>query len=76
MQIELMRTTGTAQKFTADVWSAITSCDKDLAAKQVHHATRVMRLNDTIQFLQVTDQKRAQEQNTWNANCKSRAQKQ
>jgi len=76
MQTELMRTAGAAQKFTADVWVAITSRDKDLAEKKAHQATRVTCLNDPVQFLQVVDRKRAEEQNTWNANCESWAQKQ
>ena len=76
MQTELMRTAGATQKFTADVWSTITSCDKDLAEKEAHQATRVMRLNNAIQFLQVTDRKRAEEQNTWNTNWESWARKQ
>jgi len=76
MQTELMRTAGAAQKFTADVWVAITSRDKDLAEKEAHQATRVTRLNDPVQFLQVADQKRGEEQNTWNVNCESWAQKQ
>ena len=76
MQTELMRTASAAQKFTADMWSAITSRNKDLAKKEAHQATRVTRLNDAVQFLQVADQKRVEEQITWNANCECWAQKQ
>ena len=57
MQTELMRTAGATQKFTTDVWSTITSYDKDLAEKEAHQATRVTRLNNAIQFLQVSDRK-------------------
>jgi len=76
MQTELIRTTSAAQKFTADVWTAITSRDKDLAEKEGHQITRITRLNDAVQFLQVADRKRAEEQNTWNANCEKWARKQ
>jgi len=69
MQTELMRTACAAQKFTADVWTAITSRDKDQAEKEGHQITRITRLNDAVQFLQVADRKRAEEQQTWNANC-------
>jgi len=69
MQTELMRTASAAQKFTIDVWTAITACDKNQAEKDGHQVTRITRLNDAIQFLQVADRKRAEEQQTWNANC-------
>jgi len=39
MQTELMRTTSAAQKFTTDVWTAITARDKDLAKKEGHQIT-------------------------------------
>jgi len=64
-----MHTASTAQKFTTDVWTAITSHDKDQAEKEGHQITRIMRLNDAVQFLQVADWKRAEEQQTWNTNC-------
>jgi len=70
MQTELMRTASAAQKFTNDVWTAITSRDKDQAEKEGHQITRITRLNDAVQFLQVADCKRVEEQQTWNANCK------
>jgi len=76
MQTEVMRTASAAQKFATDIWTAITSCDKDLAEKEGHQVTRITRLNDAVQFLQVADRKRAQEQNTWNNNCKKGARKQ
>jgi len=69
MQTELMRTASAAQKFTTDVWTAITACDKDQADKEGHQITRITRLNDAVQFLQVADRKRVEEQQTWNANC-------
>jgi len=69
MQTELMRTASAAQKFTTDVWTAITACDKDQAEKEGHQITRIIRLNDAVQFLQVADRKQAEEQQTWNANC-------
>jgi len=76
MQTELMCNAGATQKFTANVCSTITSRDKDLAEKKAHQATRVMRLNNAVQFLQVADRKLAEEQNTWNTNCESWAWKQ
>jgi len=50
-----MRTASTAQKFTEDVWTAISACDKDQAEKEGHQVTRMTWLNDTGQFLQVAD---------------------
>ena len=69
VQTELMRTASAAQKFTTDVWTAITSRDKDQTKKEGHQITRITRLNDAVQFLQVTDRKRVEEQQTWNTNC-------
>jgi len=69
MQTELMRTASAAQKFTTDVWTAITSRDKDQTKREGDHITRIMRLNDAVQFLQVADRKRLEEQQTWNTNC-------
>jgi len=69
MQTELIRTASAAQKFTTDVWTAITSRDKDQAEKEGHQITRIMWLNDAVQFLQVADWKWAEEQQTWNTNC-------
>jgi len=69
MQTELIRTASAAQKFTTDVWTAITARDRDQAEKEGHQITRITRLNDAVQFLQVADCKRAEEQQTWNANC-------
>jgi len=69
MQTKLMRTASAAQKFTADIWTAITARNKDQEEKEGHQVTRIIRLNDTLQFLQVTDRKRAEEQQTWNNNC-------
>ena len=69
MQTELMRTASAAQKFTTDVWTAITTRDKDQAEKEGHQITRITWLNDAVQFLQVANRKRAEEQQTWNANC-------
>jgi len=76
MQTELIRTASVAQKFTADVWTAITARDKDQAEKEGHQVTRMTRLNDVVQFLQVADRKRAEEQQTWNNNCERWARKQ
>jgi len=69
MQTALMRTASAAQKFTTDVWTAITSRDKDQGEKEGHQITRIMRLNDAVQFLEVAARKRAEEQQTWNTNC-------
>jgi len=69
MQTELMCTASAAQKFTNDVWTAITSRDTDQAEKEGYQITRITRLNDAIQFLQVADWKQAEEQQTWNTNC-------
>jgi len=69
MQTELMRTTSAAQKFTTDVWTAITSRNKDQAEKEGHQITRITRLNDAVLFLHVADRKRAEQQQTWNTNC-------
>jgi len=69
MQTELRCTTSAAQKFTTDVWTAITARDKDQAEKEGHQITRITWLNDAVQFLQVADRKRVKEQQTWNANC-------
>jgi len=68
MQTELMRRASAAQKFTADVWTAITSHDKDQAEKEGHQVTRMTRLNDAVQFLQVANRKQAEELQTWNDN--------
>jgi len=57
MQTELMRTASAAQKFATDIWTAITSCDKNLAEKEGHQVTRITRLNHAVQFLQVADRK-------------------
>jgi len=76
MQTELMRMASTAQKFTADVWTAITTRDKDQAEKEGHQVTRMTRLNDAVQFLQVADRKRVEQQPTWNDNCEYWAGKQ
>jgi len=76
MQMELMRTASAAQKFTTDVWTAITSRDKDQAEKQGYQITQITRLNDAVQFLQVADRKRAEEQQTWNTNCEQWARNQ
>jgi len=69
MQTELMRTPSAAQKFTTDIWTAITSHDEDLTEKEGHQVTRMSGLNDTVQFFQVADRKQAEEQQTWNDNC-------
>jgi len=76
IQTELMRTTSAAQKFTADIWTAITSRDKDQAEKERHQITRMTWLNDAVQFLQVADRKRVEEQQIWNTNCERWARKQ
>jgi len=55
VQTELMRTASAAQKFTVDVWTAITARDKDQAEKEGHQVTRMTQLNDAIQFLQIAD---------------------
>ena len=55
MQTELMCTANAAQKFTTEVWAAITSRDKDQAEKEGHQIIRITRLNDAVQFLQVAD---------------------
>jgi len=69
MQMELMRATGAAQKFTSDVWAAIIQKDQEKTNKDHNHNTRVLRLKDVIQFLQVASQQRLEEQAYWNANC-------
>jgi len=69
MQTELMRTASAAQKFTTNVWTAITSRDKDQTKREGHQITRITWLNDAVQYLQVADRKRAVEQQTWNTNC-------
>jgi len=55
MQTELIHTASAAQKFTTDVWTAITARDRDQAEKEGHHVTRMTWLNDAVQFLQVAD---------------------
>jgi len=42
MQTKLMCTASAAQKFTTDVWIAITSRDKDQAEKEGYQITRIM----------------------------------
>jgi len=76
METELMRIASAAQKFTTDVWTAITARDKDQAEKEGHQITRITRLNDTVQFLQVADRKRMEEQQNWNINCEKWARNQ
>jgi len=71
-----MRTARAAQKFTADVWMAITAHAKDQAEKEGHQVTCMTWLNDAVQFLQVADGKRAEEQQTRNNNSECWARKQ
>jgi len=56
MQTELMRAAGAAQKFTSDVWAAIIKRDQEKANEDLNRDTRVLRLKDAIQFLQVASQ--------------------
>jgi len=53
MQTELMRTANTAQKFTNDVWAAIQLRDQEKTNEDVNRDTRILRVKDAIQFLQV-----------------------
>ena len=57
MQTELMRMASAAQKFTAEVWTAITAHNKIQVEKEEHQVTTMTRLKDTVQLLQVTNRK-------------------
>ena len=65
-----MRTANTAQKFTNEVWIAIQLRDDEKANEDVNHDTHMLRVKNTIQFLQVASQQRLEEiQAAWNQNC-------
>ena len=69
MQTELMRTANAAQKFTNDVWTAIQLRDQEKTNEDINRYTRILRVKDAVQFLQVASQQRLEEQSAWNQNC-------
>lgn len=69
MQTELMRTTNAAQKFSDDIWAAIQLRDQEKTNEDINCDTRLLRVKDVVQFLQVASQQRLEEQAAWNQNC-------
>jgi len=71
MRTELMHAANTSRQFSSDVSSEIFRRDQDKANEDTNQDTRILRIQDAIQFLQTANQQWREEQAAWNDRCES-----